>query len=176
VEPDHFHSFAVGSFGGVQCAQMWCDFYLWEAVLNSNPQLTGIVELGTWEGGFSRYLASQAWVRGLAFTTFDSVVPNFPTSLFPFHKVDIYRYPEQIAGHLTGPVALFCDGGNKPRELATFPQLCHPESIVLVHDWGTETTEADVPGSLREIYGEFCDTIGSVTRVFAIKPEEEWAA
>lgn len=170
MQGDTFHTFAGVSFGGVACAQFWCDFLLWEALLNSNPQLTGIVELGTWEGGFSRYLASQAWVRGISFTSFDVVVPTAPTTLFPFHQLDIYRYPEQVEQFLTGPVALFCDGGNKPRELRTFPPLCAEGSIIVVHDWGTETLPSDVPDFLEELYGDYCDEIGSISRVFRMKP------
>lgn len=165
---DVFHDFHYGSFGGVSCAQQWCDFYLWEAVLNTNPQLTGIVELGTWEGGFSRYLYAQARAREMGFVTFDVIEPGVRPH--GFRKLDIYRYPEQVAEYLQRPVALFCDGGNKPRELQVFPRLCAPDSIFLVHDWGTETLPEDVPETLEELYGDWCDSIGSVTRVFRMKP------
>lgn len=167
---DKFHTFAGVSFGGVGCAQFWCDFLLWEALLNSNPQLRGIVELGTWEGGFSRYLYAQAEARGLTFATFDVIQPEFPPP--EFARLDIYRYPEAIAqvAEEMGPVALFCDGGNKPRELKMFPPLMPDGSIFVVHDWGTETPPTDVPDFLEELYGDYCDEIGSISRVFRMKP------
>lgn len=162
---DLLHDFRQGSFAGVVCAQYWCDFFLWEVVLNSNPQLAGIVEIGTWHGGFSRYLQAQASHRHMGFVTFDAVRPDDPPP--GFLQVDVFRYPEQVGECCVSPVALFCDGGNKPRELDMFPPLCHPDSIFLVHDWGTEVLPEDVPDSLVEIYADFCDTLGSVTRVFA---------
>lgn len=169
MQGDPFHNFKGVSFAGIPCAQYWCDFLLWEAVLNTNPQLRGIVELGTWQGGFSLYLAAQARARGLSFATFDATPPD--REIIGFIRLDIYRSPEGV-GHVLsefGPVALFCDGGNKPRELGMFPPMCAEGSIFLVHDWGTETPPESVPDFLEELYGDYCDEIGSVTRVFKMR-------
>lgn len=169
---DHFHDFSATSFGGVPAAQYFCDFLLWEIVLNSNPQLLGIVELGTFRGGMSRYLYAQAEARGLAFKTYDVIEPEQPAP--NFEKIDIYRYSGQLAQRFRemGPIALFCDGGNKPRELRTFPPDLAEGSIFLVHDWGTEMLPEWVPDFLDEVYGDYCDEIGSVTRVFKMKEDE----
>ena len=148
-------------------AQYLCDFMLWELVLNNNPQVQGIVELGTYKGGFSWVLAAQARARGIMFDTYDVLQPEVEPP--GFIKLDIYRYPEKVLLDM-GPVALFCDGGNKPRELALFPPRCAPDSVFLAHDWGTETLPEHVPPFLEERYGDFCDEIGSVTRVFVMKP------
>lgn len=163
---DAFHSFETTSFGGVTCAQYWCDFYLWEAVLNSNPHLFGIIELGSWEGGFSRYLYAQAQAREIEFRTYDVIEPQ--RFVPEYQRLDIYRYPSVVREEAfeIGPVALFCDGGNKPRELSLFPELMPPSSIFLVHDWGTEMLPEHVPEELEMIYGDFCEEIGSITRVF----------
>lgn len=170
--PDAFHDFRTGSFGGVTCAQYWCDFFLWEMILNANPEIDGIVELGTWQGGFSRYLYAQAQARDYElFVTYDVADPQVPPP--GFKKLDIYRHATEIADMLSGlkvPVALLCDGGNKPRELLAFPPYLPDGSLVVVHDWGTETMPADVPDFLTEVYGDFCDDIGSISRVFAVKP------
>lgn len=157
------------SFGGIPMAQYLCDLMVWELALNNHP-VTGIWELGTWKGGFSWFLDAQARARGIEFHTFDVQAPDVVPP--GFEKSDIFRDAPLIGGRLhgAGPVALFCDGGNKPRELATFPLFCHPDSVILVHDWGTETLPADVPDFLVEQHGEYCDEIGSITRVFTVKP------
>ena len=163
--------FGVVSFAATPTAQYLCDVVLWEAVLNDNPQLVGIVELGTWQGGFSWFLHMQAQARGLSFTTYDVQKPD-RDDIPGFVQTDIYRYANELGlefGQL-GPIALFCDGGNKPRELNTFPPFLAPQSVILVHDWGTETLQSDVPEFVEELYGDFCDSIGSVTRVFRMKP------
>jgi hypothetical protein len=169
VQGDKFHSFTGVSFGGIPCAQYYADFVLWEALLNDNSGLEAIVELGTFQGGFSRYLNAQAVVREMSFVTFDVIEPSSPPPFFV--KLDIYRYPEQVNDYLRRPVALFCDGGNKPRELKTFPPMCGEGSIFVVHDWGTETLATDVPDFLKEVYGDFCDEHGSASRVFRMKGE-----
>jgi hypothetical protein len=158
------------SFGGHPMAQYLCDFMVWELVLNNNPQVKGIVELGTFQGGFSWFLDAQARARGMWFRTFDIIQPDHEPP--EFERLDFYRYPDKVAEltNVIGPVALLCDGGNKPRELALFPPRCAPGSVFLVHDWGTETLPEHVPDFLEELYGEFCDSIGSVTRVFRMKP------
>lgn len=148
-------------------AQYWVELIAWEGVLNSSPQLRGIVELGTFEGGFSFYLDMQARARGWqVFRTFDIKPPE--RQVPGFIKLDIYRYQSDLGRTLAafGPIALFCDGGNKPRELRTFPPYLAEGSIVAVHDWGTETLPGDVPDTLEPIFEEYAEGLGSVTRWF----------
>lgn len=163
---DHFHSFAATSFGGIPCAQWWCDLLLWEALLNENPQVKAIVEIGTWQGGFSWFLWAQTQARGLEFQTYDAQDPDREPP--GFIRLDVWREVDELRDSLPewGPIVLFCDGGNKPRELKTFPPFCAPGSVFVVHDWGTETLQKDVPDFLEEVYGEYCDSIGSASRVF----------
>lgn len=164
--PDLLHDFAATSFGGVTCAQFWIDFILWENLLNDQSQVKAIIEIGTWQGGFSWFLWAQAQVRGLEFQTYDVIQPDREPP--GFVRLDVWADPDELRDSLPewGPIVLFCDGGNKPRELATFPQYCAPGSIFVVHDWGTETLPRDVPEGLVEMYGDWCDTVGSITRVF----------
>ena len=108
------------TFLGVNCSQSWADFQLWENLLTAHPELRSIVELGTGEAGFSRYLHIQAEARGLEFPTFDRVrmdghrQPGFP-------QVDIFAEPDRVARLPPSPTVLFCDNGDKPREVATSP-------------------------------------------------------
>ena len=164
---DFCHGFHF-SFGGHPLAQYLCDFMVWELVLNNNPQVKGIVELGTYQGGFSWFLDAQARARGISFDTYDIILPDVEPP--GFTQLDFYRFPDRVELG-DAPVALLCDGGNKPRELRTFPPMCAPGSVVVAHDWGTETLPSDVPDFLEELYGDFCDSVGSVTRVFKMKEE-----
>lgn len=172
IEHDRYHRFRDVSFGGVPCAQFWADFVLWEAVLNERPDCRGIVELGTWEGGFSHYLAAQAAVRGIEFRTYDSVVPT--RDIPNFVRADVFAEANDIGDYVMSlePVILFCDDGNKPRELRTFSgYLFDPRSLVVVHDWMDEVFPDDVPDRLEETFGGFCDEIGSASRVFQLREE-----
>ena len=165
---DRFHTFSGVSFGGVTCSQYWADFYLWEVLLNERPKANAIVELGTWEGGFSLYLAAQADVRGLFFRTYDVIAPE--RRIPGFVQLDIFAEAEAIGQFLTRyePLLLLCDGGNKPRELQTFSRSLSPESLIVTHDWGTEIFVDDVPDNVHPIFEDFCEEIGSCSRVFQV--------
>lgn len=157
------------SFAGIRAAQILADYWLWEALLNGGDgKLNGIVELGTGKGGFSLYLAAQANARDLFFRTYDISAPDCQVP--GFVRVDIYAAADEIGRHLErhDPVILFCDGGNKPRELKTFSRYLSPTSLIVVHDWGTEMTKEDVPENVVEVYGDLCDDIGSMSRCFRV--------
>ncbi len=148
--------------------QLWEDLVLWELMLNAHPELRAIVEIGTWKGGMARYLHAQAEARGMDFVTYDVFVPA--AAIPGFVQCDVFANPEVVLAYVAErePLVLLCDGGNKPRELATFATALHRGSVAVVHDWLTETMPDDVPDGLTEVYGEFCDQIGSMSRVFEV--------
>ena len=178
---DRWHGMRDTSFAGITMAQTWDDLILWEAILNTASEygLAGIMEIGTWKGGLSGWLWAQAQIRDLKFVTYDASVPELPEALSDsFRRVDVFsKQGKKAVGEWiawcekTGPMILFCDGGNKPRELKELtPMLKHPSSLVVVHDWGTETNPEDVPEWLEEMWGAHCDEVGSMSRVFKVKP------
>jgi len=162
---DCFHTLS-GSFGGVPAAQIWADFVLWELVLNDNPQLRAIAEIGTWQGGFSRYLHAQAAARGMGFRTWDAVVPPDPPP--GFQRLDVFAEPEVVTDFCRSfsSTVLLCDGGNKPRELKLFSSALGGEHLFVVHDWLTEIGPEDVPDGLDMVYTDVCETLESMTRIF----------
>lgn len=181
--PDLLHDITVTSFGGIPCAQIYADFVAWEAILNTHPEVKAIVEIGTWTGGFSMWLLAQADIRALEFTTYDVIPPweveggvskraaDFAGGLDCFEQMDVFHradeFREGLAAYVElGPIVLFCDGGNKPRELREFSASTPPGSLVAVHDWGTETFAKDVPALLEPIHHEYLENIGSMTRWF----------
>jgi hypothetical protein len=171
---DRMRTFSGVSFAGVPCAQYFVDFYVWEAILNDRagtdpeglPRLKAIVELGTLHGGFSLYLAAQANARGMFFRTYDVIAPH--RQIPGFVQLDIFAKADVIGRYLEKhePLILFCDGGNKPRELRTFSRYLSNESVIAVHDWGDEIVDSDVPVELEMVYGAFCQDLGSATRFF----------
>jgi cephalosporin hydroxylase len=153
------------TFLGRNCSQSWADFLLWERLLNAHPELKTIVELGTGEGGFSRYLWLQAEARGLRFHTFDRVrmdgqkVPGF-------RRLDIFKQSAKVRACFRGPTVLFCDDGDKPREISTFAPLLRAGDLVVVHDWDIEIHADQVPAGLAAVHEDWCDELRSHSRVF----------
>lgn len=136
------------TYCGRKATQWWADLYLWERLLNEHPETARIVELGTGTGGFSLYLAHQAAARGMTFATFDREV-FFGDEVQPgFILADVFAEPERVWSLLNIPCVLFCDDGDKPRELAMFGSKLLPASLCVVHDWGDEATEANLPPNL----------------------------
>ena len=152
-------------FMGVQCSQYAVDFVLWERLLNHNPDVDRIIELGTLWGGFSLFLFLQALQRNMTFITFDDgsyavtqcktdgpLAVDTPLG----QRLDLTDHCvhgnvfddcyEIVTSYLQGPgrCVLFCDDGNKPKEFATFAPLAKPGDIIVVHDWGTEILEQHI--------------------------------
>lgn len=180
-----------GTFCGFRATQVWQDFWLWEQILNDTADtLVGIVELGTAYGGFSLFLQMQAWHRRLEFATFDSVDHAYdpldqlfgrPTTrpqrapLVFFYKTELLSEPAlEVKRWLDhGPVILFCDNGNKAKEVRLYGPLLAPGSLCVVHDWKREIFPEDIPPWLTEVYGDLCDQIGSWSRVFVLDTERK---
>jgi cephalosporin hydroxylase len=166
---DRWWRYGGVSFAGVHAAQYWVEFILWETLLNERSY-KAIIELGTWEGGFSLYLSSQAEHRDMAFRTYDI---HKPARYVPgFVQIDIFAKAEEIGEHLRRmePVIVLCDGGNKPRELKTFARYVTPASTLVVHDWGTEMLPKDVPPGVEMVHEDWCVDLGSASRVFRKLP------
>ena len=165
------HSFQHVSFGGIPMAQHRCDLVLWEELLNANPRLKAIFELGTWFGGMAWWLWAQCQARDMHFETYDMTRSEHPKPPM-FVRLDVFLDREQIGEVIRDwePCVVFCDNGNKPRELREYSQeLRSPDSLLVVHDWGTEFLPEDVPDNVVMVYGDFCEQIGSITRVFRLK-------
>jgi len=160
----------ITTFGGHPCGQTVADWYLWELILNERPDLCAIIEIGTWQGGFSRFLFAQSAIRGMEFVTYDAVMPDSEPP--GFEQVDVFADARVLAegfASYTAPVILLCDGGNKPREALTFPPMLPRNSLVVVHDWMTEFMPEDVPPFLLPVWEDACDSLGSMSRIFEIQ-------
>jgi len=162
------HPNVHNSFGGVPALQRWGDFALWEVVLNMHPELRGIVELGTYMGGFSRYLGFQALMRAMRFHTFDLELPAKPLGAHTFVKLDLWseKAPAVVREFLGRPGILLCDDGDKPREVATFAPILEPGELLVVHDWGLEIGAGDIPASLEMVHEDDAEALNSISRVF----------
>ena len=165
---DRWHRYGGVSFCGIPVAQFWAEFCLWESLINERSY-RGIVELGTLDGGFSLYLATQAAHRGMFFRTYDVRKPAWDVP--GFVQIDIYASADEIGKHLRrhDPVIVFCDGGNKPRELKTFSRYVTPESLLVTHDWGTEVLRKDIPDNVEMVHEEWCVELGSASRCFRVR-------
>jgi len=112
-------------------------------------QPTRIIELGTDEGGFAAMLADWSLPWGSQVFTFD-IKAKFKPSLLTL--LNLFYVEEDVlqVGGAKGvlallatapagpPLLLYCDNGNKPREVELYAQHVPVGSILGVHDYNTE--------------------------------------
>lgn len=165
---------------GLDILQRQADIVAWELVLG-RINVGTIIELGTWHWGMSAFLALQARYRLSAeFYTFD--VKKHPGWNHPLvEALDIEFALGDIFGegkdrvvstieNSPGPVLLYCDNGDKPREVRTFAPYLQPNDYLCVHDWGTEIFERDmeVPFQLQPLGWRVCEALKSLTRFWRV--------
>lgn len=117
-------------------------YALVDRVMREVPGLRAIVELGTGAGALSTVFGLWGIKLGIPVSTVDQVMRHNPLLLerlgVAFHQRDIFapEVRELIAN--SGPLWLFCDGGNKRLELQTYAPLIPSGSIISAHDLGVE--------------------------------------
>ncbi len=132
-------------------------------LLGENPQVRGILEIGTGNGALTVLLGCWGRRLGIPVATYDidmgrsaPVRPVLSALGVSIHEEDCFSEEsrKRIAGFLSdhAPVYLLCDGGDKPREMRTFGPLLSPGSLLSGHDWGLEITEKDIT-PLLETHG-----------------------
>lgn len=166
------------TYGGIPISQTWNDLALWELFFNHHP-CGSIIELGTWQGGMALYLALKARSREMQFVSIDHhdqvgngrhAIVDLGAKLLTLDLLASEAVEEmrKLIGSLPKPLALFCDNGNKPQEFRLFVPLLSSGDRVIVHDWGTEFTQADVDPPIPMILQAECESIDSMTRFFLV--------
>jgi len=103
------------------------------------------VEIGTGAGAFSVNLLCEMLEAGGDFQTWDirplrntGPVAKMLKLADYFHQGDVFANESPIKKFIgqPGTSVVFCDGGNKRKELATFQPYLKKGDIIAVHDWG----------------------------------------
>jgi predicted O-methyltransferase YrrM len=120
-------------------------------------KITTYIELGTYRGGLSNYvLTTRPDIDYYGFDyapeQIDERIRNHPRMI----TADVFSNgcKERILSIVTnssGAVLIFCDNGNKPRELETYSPIIRSGDLIQVHDY---------PG--EGITDEFLDNFGAI--------------
>ncbi|MCX6539169.1 MAG: hypothetical protein NT151_09600 [Acidobacteria bacterium] len=174
------------AYAGTVIERKWSDIFTIDVFLASQrPKV--IVELGTGSGAFSCYLATYAYLNGARFFTFDLQRKTAPTKRANYRALRLVRklggrvYRRDIFHPKTrtiiqklvnrGPsVFLYCDNGNKAREVQLFAGDLKASDFIGVHDYGFEVHQHDLAGlvgtSLRPWNPKFFEDLSSSNRIF----------
>lgn len=155
------------SFIGIKTAQSPRTFELWEEFL-TGIDFKRIIEIGTYKWGMSLFFFLWCKTKQAEFFTYD--IKFFPMTRVlrelgikkHFKQVDVFEEEKEIAELIEkdGITILFCDGGDKVRELNTFSKYLKRGDFIVVHDWGTEVFEHQVPSFLELYDGD------EITKIF----------
>jgi hypothetical protein len=145
---------------GKRVLQSYEGLVLYERLLTANcSKINWVVEIGTATGALSLYFAVWCRLNNVRFTTIDNgrskkkypldyeVVTTIKRLRGRILRGDCFKdsYKSMLVNRMSdSPGFLFCDGGDKPRELSTFAPCTHPGSIIAVHDWTADITKDHV--------------------------------
>lgn len=120
----------------------------WSYAMELHPPKR-IVELGTYNGGFTCAIGVHAYRIGTKITSYERArAPdeNF-AALGKFlgitfrDQVDMWACEGEISKLIAQPglTYVLCDGGDKQRELATFAKYLKPGDVIASHDYHSKT-------------------------------------
>lgn len=128
-------------------AQHYLDFAAWARFFEYDKP-NSVVELGTGTGAFSEFLQ----IEFDNFATFDNKLPEKHIPFF--FRSDIFEEEELVATvmmRMPKPLLLYCDNGDKPREVRTFSKYLAPGDYLATHDFHIEIQREDIPEDFTQL-------------------------
>lgn len=137
-------------FAGAYMAHNYYLYHIFSEIMDKNPQIKRIVELGTYKGAMTIVLGLEGIRKQIPVNTFD-IEYLITEEVLRMHKClginmqmcNIFEKPEVVRELLNEPCFLICDNGNKPKEFEMFVGSLKEGSIVAVHDYGQEFFDSD---------------------------------
>lgn len=153
----HIHNLFSSTFFGLKMLQYWADVALWELFFTEHPHIESLLEIGTHRCGMALFFVGHAIQRNMFFRTFDRTrYPEMDSPIAKKLRLETHFVPgdvfsdsrELLLDFLTDdifkPTLLYCDGGNKAKELQTFTPYLSRDDYVAVHDYTTEFKPDDI--------------------------------
>lgn len=135
------------NFAGIYQMHNYYVYHIFSTVMNENPQIKRIVELGTAVGGMTVPLGLEAIRKDADMFTFNIKDETSEETKKIFNQLgvqvtigDIFEdgMRSRIKNLFDRPTYLICDNGLKPDEFNAFVPSLPSGSIVSVHDWMVE--------------------------------------
>lgn len=124
--------------------EAWREFFL-EYIIS------GCVELGTGTGAFSNFLELNVG----RLITIDSAHPG--REVKGFYQTDVFENSTMIAATITSmqrPFILYCDNGDKPREVEIFSPFLRQGDFLATHDFQIEIQPKDIPSEFKLLFNK----------------------
>lgn len=151
---------------GVSTSLTWYDI---GAILHIISEARGqlFVEIGVEHGGLAALLLCYGAYTGMAYRGIDITLNALHPSMrergiiardaWDARTVD---FVSSWMRAMPGPVIIFCDGGNKPRELSLYAPLIRPGDVLIGHDYHNEYGEEAIdsmPPNIARLRADWLD-------------------
>jgi len=126
--------------------------------IHRHKNIDNIIEFGTGCGGLTILFGMAMLQRNGNVFTFDTQKPwkTWHTAIkgFPiyYNQLNIFKYEHQIKQLIQQgkQTLVFCDNGNKPREVNTFAKHLRKNDLIIAHDWKNEINEENIQPLIDE--------------------------
>lgn len=133
-------------FAGIEQAHNFYVYHIFSKVIDFNPRIHQIVELGTYTGAMSVCLGLEGIRKNIPVFSFDIADQRsdetkklFDHLNVKFNVLDIWQQKDVIKDLIrTKPTYLICDNGNKRDEFTEFGRELMKGSVISAHDYGHE--------------------------------------
>jgi len=145
---------------GVVIYKSWAEIFQLEALLNEYPCST-IIELGTGFGSTTIFLGAHSFMKGAKVFSYDDkptvtepVQKIFDALDVTFEVIDIFENEKKIIDLINRPgrTLLYCDNGDKSKELSIWGYHLKKGDIALVHDYPEEIPQYILDEAI-DLYG-----------------------
>ena len=151
---------------GISTSLTWYDIGAILHVIHA-AHIRLVVEIGVEHGGLAALLRAYGAYTGVVYRGIDITLDALhPAMLLPgivqrdawaAATIDEVR---QWMADVPGPALIFCDGGDKPRELRLYAPLVRPGDMLMGHDYRNEYGDAaiqDMPPNVCRVQDEWLD-------------------
>jgi len=135
-------------------AQTWSAINMLTKFFGEHPDVTRVVELGTGTGGLTLLFGFNMLQRNGRVLSFDieetqseQARRDFEKLNITFERMDIFQNNAVVlAKKFIGEerALVFCDNGNKARELPLYTKILKEGDFIMAHDWRVEITPLDL--------------------------------
>jgi cephalosporin hydroxylase len=139
------------TFCGQRMGHNYYAYYMIDQIMIQNPQIKGIVEIGTAHGALTTVLGLWGIKRTIPVMSIDCNRRLHDKVIFDRLGIEFIEADEdsemvakKIIGMCHNPIFIYCDGGNKPEEFRKWAPIIRPGSVIAAHDWGVEIGPKDI--------------------------------
>ena len=123
---------------GVKTSHTWHEIGAILRIIN-DYEVNTFIELGCHVGGLGTIVAGRShWHRNFRYIGVDkdlSVVDSDVLRKLSIWKMDIFDRVEEIYLNGTGRILIYCDNGDKIREMEEFSEFLKSGDIIMCHDY-----------------------------------------